>query len=187
MPRKTFVAGEEALAADVNTYLMDQVVPRFATAAARDSAIPAPVAGMTCLLTGTMALQIHDGTIWLEPGKQTAIVLPGQTGVSALTNVTGSGFTLPSRLRRYLVAVHFNLFKAGAAGAVTIGIQGTGLSGLLTVGSGLMANPEGKTVSGFWSVSGATVPGGALNVTPSAGTCNIDPGSLVTVTDVGSI
>lgn len=43
MAYKTFIAGEEALAADVNSYLMSQTVSRFASAAARTAAITAPV------------------------------------------------------------------------------------------------------------------------------------------------
>lgn len=45
MPTKTWVVGEEVLAADLNSYIQKQVVPTFATVAARDAAMPAPTAG----------------------------------------------------------------------------------------------------------------------------------------------
>lgn len=44
--RKTWVAFEKLLAADVNEFLADQSVMRFATTAARDAAIPTPESGM---------------------------------------------------------------------------------------------------------------------------------------------
>jgi len=43
MAYKVFTAGEEALATDVNTLLMSQTVARFASAAARSTALTAPV------------------------------------------------------------------------------------------------------------------------------------------------
>ena len=43
MPFKVFVAGEEALAADANSFLMSQTVPRFTNAAQRTSQLTAPV------------------------------------------------------------------------------------------------------------------------------------------------
>lgn len=48
---KTFVTGGVLYAADVNTYLMNQSVMTFASASARDTAIPAPTEGMVCYLT----------------------------------------------------------------------------------------------------------------------------------------
>jgi hypothetical protein len=44
--KKTFTAGDVLIAGDVNNYLMDQTVMKFASAAARSSAIPVPSQGM---------------------------------------------------------------------------------------------------------------------------------------------
>ena len=69
MAYKTFVAGEEALAADVNNYLMSQTIPRFPSAAARDAAITAPVRGQYCVLdTSPSELLFHNGTAWSTTG-----------------------------------------------------------------------------------------------------------------------
>jgi hypothetical protein len=43
MPYKVFVAGEEALASDANSFLMSQAVPRFTNATQRTSQLTAPV------------------------------------------------------------------------------------------------------------------------------------------------
>lgn len=63
MPQKTWVVGEEVLAADFNTYVQQQVVARFATVAARDSAYPAATAG-----AGAMAVTTDTGTVWVVVG-----------------------------------------------------------------------------------------------------------------------
>lgn len=65
MPYKTFVNGEEALAADANTYLMSQTVARFPTAAARDAAITAPIKGQQCVLdTQPGEVLFYSGVGW---------------------------------------------------------------------------------------------------------------------------
>jgi hypothetical protein len=60
--------------ADINTYLMGQAIPRFASTAARDAAITAPVEGMFAYITGT-GLTRYTGSAWTfnagESGKAT--------------------------------------------------------------------------------------------------------------------
>ena len=60
----TFTAGNVLTASEVNNYLMEQSVMVFATTAARDSAITAPVAGMTVYITSTNRTFSYDGTYW---------------------------------------------------------------------------------------------------------------------------
>lgn len=48
MPTKTWAVGEEVLAADFNTYVQRQVVPTFASAAARNAAMASPAVGQMC-------------------------------------------------------------------------------------------------------------------------------------------
>jgi hypothetical protein len=67
MSRKVFTAGEVLAAADVNSFLMDQTVMSFAGTAARGSAIPSPVEGMTTYLEDSDTLQIFDGTTYASP------------------------------------------------------------------------------------------------------------------------
>ena len=67
MSRKVFTAGEVLAAADVNSFLMDQTVMSFAGTAARGSAIPSPVTGMTTYLEDTKDLTIYDGSSYSSP------------------------------------------------------------------------------------------------------------------------
>lgn len=62
--KKTFVAGAVLTASDVNTYLMDQTVMRFATASARSTALPTPSEGMMSYLDSTNAVEVYDGSSW---------------------------------------------------------------------------------------------------------------------------
>jgi len=73
---KLFTAGSRLTAAQVNTYLMDQVVARFADSAARDAAFggagePVLAEGMLCYLDSENAVFVNiDGTSggWEEIG-----------------------------------------------------------------------------------------------------------------------
>jgi len=63
---RTFTAGEVLTAANVQTYLMDQAIPVFADATARDAAITAPAEGQHCFLEDTDALQYYTGSAWVS-------------------------------------------------------------------------------------------------------------------------
>jgi hypothetical protein len=73
MPRKVFTAGEVLAAADVNSFLMDQTVMSFADTAARGSAIPSPVTGMTTYLEDSRDLQVYDGSAYSSPFGMTLL------------------------------------------------------------------------------------------------------------------
>jgi hypothetical protein len=67
MSRKVFTADEVLTAEDVNSLLMDQTVMSFAGTAARGSAIPTPVTGMTTYLEDIKDLRIFDGSAYSSP------------------------------------------------------------------------------------------------------------------------
>lgn len=64
MPFKTFVAGTEGLASDVNTYLMNQAIATFSSTGARNSAITAPVEGQVAYISNTDIYTYYDGAAW---------------------------------------------------------------------------------------------------------------------------
>ena len=63
---RTFAVGEVLTATNVNTYLMQQAVMVFATAAARSSAITAPSEGMVTYLSDSNSLWFYNGASWEE-------------------------------------------------------------------------------------------------------------------------
>lgn len=73
--RKVFTPGEVLRAADVNGYLMDQAVMRFAGTAARGSAIGTATEGMISYLDDINAVQVYDGTAWADTMSRGNIIL----------------------------------------------------------------------------------------------------------------
>jgi hypothetical protein len=88
MSRKVFTAGEVLAAADVNSFLMDQTVMSFAGTAARGSAIPSPVEGMTTFREDTDRIESYTGSLWTSPSD--LILIKSQTIGSAVVTVTVS-------------------------------------------------------------------------------------------------
>ncbi len=81
---RLFLSGDTAYAADVNTYLMDQVVARFATTTARDEAFgdgipvslggsgkPALSEGRICYIDNLNLIQYYDGSSWQDSAQFT--------------------------------------------------------------------------------------------------------------------
>lgn len=66
--RKVFTPGEKLRANDVNNYLQDQAVMRFADAAARTAAISVPAEGMVTYLDDMNELYVYDSANWLRIG-----------------------------------------------------------------------------------------------------------------------
>jgi hypothetical protein len=79
---KLFTSGSVLTASDVNSYLMDQTIMRFATTAARDAAFggagEATLAeGMFCYIDADDSLYYYDSTQW-QPFSAGADVLQVQ-------------------------------------------------------------------------------------------------------------
>jgi hypothetical protein len=129
---KTFTAGAVLTASDVNNYLMEQSVMRFATTGARDTAITSPEDGMVAYIGSNDAsegLYTYNGTAWRKgPGWNapwglvasvinTAAATQTISGTSVLTSLTtGSIATLANRY--YQVTMQF---PATATGGNAVG------------------------------------------------------------------
>lgn len=92
MPTKTWVPGESVVAADMNSYVQNQVISTHTTNAARTAAIPTPTQGMVSFLNDQVALQIYVGTAW----KNLPYGILGSATLTADTADVGSaGLTIP--------------------------------------------------------------------------------------------
>ncbi len=70
---KLFTSGAVLTAAQVNTFLMDQTIMRFATTAARDAAFggagePTLAEGMFAYIDADNKLYFYTGSAWVEFG-----------------------------------------------------------------------------------------------------------------------
>lgn len=70
---KLFVSGDVLTAAQVNTYLMDQAIMRFATTTARDNAFggagePTLAEGMFAYIDADNTLYYYSGSAWSAYG-----------------------------------------------------------------------------------------------------------------------
>jgi hypothetical protein len=61
---KLFQDGQVLTAVEVNTYMMEQQIMVFASAAARGSALVSPSEGMHAYLKDTDKLTFYDGSVW---------------------------------------------------------------------------------------------------------------------------
>ena len=63
---RTFNAGDVLTAAQVQTFLQDQVVAVYADEAAADEALPSPAEGQFRYLRDTDDFQVYSGEAWLN-------------------------------------------------------------------------------------------------------------------------
>ena len=165
MSFKTFATGEKLLAADVNSYLMQQAVMYFASSTARGSAITSPVEGMVAYLEDSNTYTFYNGSAWND-------LLWGDAWVAytpTLSNITlGSGGTSSFFYQRVGKMVNVR-------GRITLGTSGA-LSGVATFTlpvnaitadqfwqSGTILNDSGTFYAGVVRVGTSTATVLALN------------------------
>lgn len=98
MAYKVFSNGNTLNASELNTYLMNQSVIAFASAAARDAAIPAPLEGQLTWLEDSNKYTFYSGSAWADfaaPSVTNNAIINGgfdvwQRGTSQ--NIAASGF-----------------------------------------------------------------------------------------------
>jgi hypothetical protein len=111
---KTFTAGAILTAADVNSYLMEQSVPVFATTTARDAAITAPTEGQFCYSTADDCFFVYNGS-WIAYDNTWKSWTPTWANVTKGTSPTETYAYI--RLGKIVIA-HGSL-QLGTSGAVT--------------------------------------------------------------------
>lgn len=101
---KLFVAGDVLTAAQVNTYLADQVIAVYASSAARTAAYggagePTLAEGMFSYLLDTNAFNYYDGAAWVAVDTSLdATKIPLSTVTTAGDLIIGTGASTVTRL-----------------------------------------------------------------------------------------
>lgn len=155
--RKVWAADEILAAADLQSYIQDQVVFVFNDAAARTSGILAPSEGMVSYLKDTNLLYAFDGAAWVEiapnvgtPGTYTKVTTDSKGRVSSGTTLAESDIPTLSISK-------------------TSGLQ-TALDGkAATVHTHTVAQVNGGTWTGPVSAGANGVSGAGLSFTSSLG------------------
>ena len=173
---KNFTSGSVLTAADVNGYLMSQVIAVFADSSARDSAISSPQEGQHCFLKDTNSFQFYNGSSW------EASPVGDITGVTAGSGLTGGGTSGDVTVK----------IDTDAKGDLVVG-TGADTSTKLSVGSNTyVLTADSSTASGLaWSAptsgditgvtAGTALSGGG---TSGAVTLNADVNGASAVTAV---
>jgi uroporphyrinogen-III decarboxylase len=102
MPTKVWAVGEELLAADMNTFVQQQVVSTFPNAAARDaSSLPE---GSLCVTLDLGTLWRRNATVWVPAIGLIAaprLLTANQAGITTEVDVTGLAITFTAEPARY--------------------------------------------------------------------------------------
>jgi hypothetical protein len=148
---KLFASFSKLTAADVNGYLADQSIMRFASTAARDAAFggagePTLAEGMTCYLDDTNQIQSYTGSAWVT---LTSSTYPPALELITTCTVTSVGGTSAT----------------ASGGVITIGNGNTSITVSNAFSANydnykiLMHNAINTTIANISCVLGATVTG----------------------------
>jgi hypothetical protein len=169
---RLFTAGSVLTASQVNAYLMDQTIGRFADSAARDAAFgglgePSLSEGRVCYLDSDNKLYLYDGSTWVEIGAQieTGEVTEDKIATGAVTvDKLGTGAVTSAKiLDGTIVNADIN-----ASAAVALSKLASGTAGQLVVhnASGV---PTATTVTGD-----VTITSGGVTAIASGAIVNAD-------------
>ena len=143
---KNFTSGSVLTAADVNGYLMSQVIAVFADATARDAAITSPQEGQHAFLKDTNSFQFYNGSSWEA------------SPVGDITGVTDTSTKLSVGSDTYVLTADPSTtsglaWAAAAAGDITGVTAGTAISGGGTSGT-VTVNVDVNGASAVTAVAG---------------------------------
>jgi len=154
---KDFTAGDILTAAQVDEYLMQQTVMRFADAAARTTALSGVLAeGMLSYLIDTNAVEVYDGSNWVSVGSTGDITGITTGATSGLTGGVTSG-TADLKLNTTAKGGLLVGTGLGTVTELTVGANNTVLTADSSTASGLKwATPS---AGGFTLLATATLSG----------------------------
>jgi hypothetical protein len=206
--KKTFAQEEILRAADVNGYLMDQTVMRFADDTARSSAIGTATEGMVSYLDSTDAVEVFDGSVWKSVGGATSpnYIINGafdvwQRGTSIVTTTDTAVYTADrwmvyggtsfNTVSRQLTADTTNLPDIQYATRVQRNSGNTGTIDLRIIYS--QETPLSRPLSGktatlsFWARAGANFSSASSTLVSAVSTGTGTDQNLITTGFTGQV
>jgi hypothetical protein len=157
---KNWTFEQEATSIDINGYLADQVVMRFASAVARDAGFggtgePTLAEGMICTLDDTNEVQRYSGSAWVTIYKEEVIGVALSDETTAITTGTAKA-TIRAPFALTLTGVRANLNTASSSGIPTVDINVNGstiLSTKLTIDANELTSVTAATPAVISSAS----------------------------------
>lgn len=157
---KNWTFEEEATSIDINGYLADQVVMRFANSTARDAGFggagePTLAEGMICTLDDTNEVQRYSGSAWVTIYKEEVIGVALSDETTAITTGTGKAY-IRAPFALTLTGVRANLNTASSSGIPTVDINVGGstiLSTKLTIDANELTSVTAATPAVISSAS----------------------------------
>jgi hypothetical protein len=163
---RTFAAGEVLTAANVQTYLQDQVVSVYANEAAADAALASPAEGQFRWISDVDLFQVYDGSAWGAAGGGAAgsvlqVVSTTKTDAftttsASLTDITGLSVSITPRSTSSKILV---LASFGARNATTV----IDKFQLVRDSTAIAVSTGGSTTNGTWVSVTAQGGGDQLN------------------------
>ena len=167
MARMTFTAGVDALASQVNTYLMDQAVQTYADAATRNSALPTPSEGQLTYLSDLNQYQTYTGSTWAAAGGVMPFIHYNHTGSQSITTSNETNINAWTQVETRGITTVTDYFT-NSAGVITLVKAGfyqiqaqvnyaTNSTGIRSLGFSVSGTTYGRTVSPTYTLTGQTL------------------------------
>jgi hypothetical protein len=176
----TFTAGNDAIASQVNTYLMDQSVMAFPSASARGSAISSPTEGMITYLDDINQFQgSHGGSTWYPIAGVMPFVHYNHTATQSIANntettisswvlVSSKGMTAASDYFTQASGT-FTVVKSGFYRIQAAANFSTNATGIRSLGITAGGASFGRTVAPAYTITGQTLVQNILELDLVAG------------------
>lgn len=194
---RLFTAGSVLTASQVNSYLMDQTIGRFADSAARDAAFgglgePSLSEGRVCYLDSDNKLYLYDGSTWVEIGAQieTGEVTEDKIATGAVTvNKLGTGAVTSDKILDGTIlnadinasaAVALSKLASGTAGQLVVH-NATGVPTATTVTGDVTITSGGVT-----AISSGVIVDADINASAAISLSKLATGALPTAITVAS-
>jgi hypothetical protein len=121
MAYKVFSNGDALTGGELNTFLMNQSVIAFASVAARNAAIPAPLEGQLVWLEDSNKYVYYSGSAWVD------LLVPASSGNAIINGAMeiwqrGTSFTLANNTATY-TADRFYAFSTQSSGSAVVSQQ----------------------------------------------------------------